>query len=196
MKMKINIVLPGISLTNNVAGGAKVIYQYSNYLSECGHDVCIYYDLLDGKNNFGVPSPIMRIIRKNYLKFNKQYPSWFNLGKNVKKVVCSIDNDNVREADITIATAYTTVQKVNNLSVQKGEKIYFIQDFENWDGVSDEDVYNSYGLRFEKIVVSKWLKEVVDKYSDTPSFLVANGCDEKIFSLKKSIESRNKYSIA
>lgn len=194
--MRINIILPGLSLTNNVAGGAKVVYQYANYLSGRGHDVCIYFDLLDGDNDYGVPRSIMRAVKKRYLKFNKSYPNWFNIGRDVKRAVCEINNDNVRNADMTIATAYTTVNKVANLSVEKGVKTYFIQDFENWDGVSDEDVFNSYKMPLEKIVISGWLKKAVDKYSSTPSYLVPNGCDDEIFKVKKAIDVRHGFSIA
>lgn len=194
--MKINFILPGISLKNNISGGAKVIYQYSNYLSENNNDVYIYYDLLDGKNNIGIPNNIMRIIKKNYLKFNKKYPNWFNINKKVKQIVCNINNETIRNADLVIASAYTTTDKVNKLVESKGKKVYFIQDFEHWNGVKDNEIYDSYKLNYEKITVAKWLKEIIDIYSKTPCTVIINGVDEKIFKINIPIEHREKQTIA
>ena len=195
--LKINIVLPGFSVKEKVNGGYKVIYQYSNYLSENGFDICIYYNLMNGVNQKGFPNWLTRIVKKALFFIKKKnFPSWFKLNKKIIQKLCNINNKNIRNADIIIATAYVTTDDVKKLNKSKGKKVYFIQDFENWNGVSDEEVYNSYKLGFTNIVVSKWLKNIVDKNSNAKSVLISNGIDEKIFKITNKIEDRNNHSIA
>ena len=63
--MKINFYL---RFYKGIAGGFKVIYQYSNYLVERGHDVVIYYDLNKGKNRWKMPRFLMTMVRKIIMK--------------------------------------------------------------------------------------------------------------------------------
>lgn len=125
--MKINIYLPQIY--RGIAGGYKVIYQYSNYLAQKGYDVCIYYDLKDGENSKGIPKIISMWIRR-ILFIN--YPNWFKLDKKVvQKAVRHFDNKTIRNADISIATAPKTAYDLAQLDEKKGKKYYFIQGYEN-----------------------------------------------------------------
>lgn len=190
--MKINFYLPQVY--RGVAGGYKVIYQYSNFLANEGFDINIYYDLNDGKNSKHIPKFLCKIIRR--ITFIG-YPKWYKLNDNIKQyAVDNLSEKYISNADISIATTPNLAYKIKELSSKKGKKFYLIQGYENWDGSSDNYIHSSYSLGLNNIVISKWLKEIVDKYAQTPSVLVPNGLDLQKFKVKNSIENRNNCSIA
>lgn len=190
--MKINFYLPGIHL--KIMGGYKVVYQYCNFLAEQGHDVAIYYNEFEGMNGKHLPKKIALILKKILLS---RYPNWFDLNKNIKQYDVPRYNDKlVRNADISIATSYLTSHQVFNLSKEKGEKFYFIQGYENWEGITDEEVNNSYKLGMNNIVISNWLKKIVDKQTNKPAKLVLNGIDQTKFKVLNKIDNRKNDSIA
>lgn len=189
--MKINIYLPEIY--RGIAGGYKIIYQYANFLSK-SNDVCIYYNLNNGKNSKNIP-PKLCVFYRRLLFIN--YPYWFKLNKNIKqKCILNISDDNIRDADISIATAAITANDVAGLSIKKGKKIYFIQDFENWGSTSDDFLYKSYSLGLNNVVISKWLKTIVDEHSKKESILLRNGIDIDKFKIYNDIKNRDNHSIA
>lgn len=190
--MKINFYLPRVY--RKISGGYKVIYQYSNYLASKGHDVYIYYNMNNGKNSKHIPKIIGQLIWK--LLFIG-FPSWFSFNKNVTQILAKqYDNKYIRNADVSIATTPHVAYFISKLSKSKGEKFYFIQGYENWGKTTDEFVQKSYDLGMNNIVISKWLKNIVDKNSKRKSKLIANGINLDIFKISKEIEKRNSYSIS
>ncbi len=190
--MKINFYLPGVFL--RIIGGYKMVYQYANYLCKNGYDVCIYYDGKDGKNGKKIPKSVALLLRKIIVLFT---PKWFKLDKSIKKVVVNnFDERLVRNADISVATAYETAKYVYDFPINKGVKVYFIQGYEKWGGTTDADLKNSYNLGMNNIVISKWLKKIVDESSNSDSKLISNGIDLNKFKIINSIENRKNHSIA
>lgn len=194
--MKINIVLPAFVPGNSVSGGVKTVYQYANYLASTGHDVRLYYNLCGGVNDKHIPKLIMKIIKKGvfYLR-RRHYPAWFDLDQQVNQYVATVNNKNVLDADIVIATAFQTVRWVDKLSASKGKKVYLIQGYEKWGEVTEEQLHASYLNDWDKIVVSDWLKERVEKYSPSKCNVIKNGVDKEIFKVNNDIKQRSQYSI-
>lgn len=188
--MKINIIL---NFFKGIAGGYKVVYQYSNFLVNNGHDVTIYYDLHNGENSKKIPKKIMLCFRK---KFLKNYPYYYSLDKRIKQVgIKDIENNLIRNADICILTSPNVVNSSVDLDIKKGKKIYFIQGYENWWN-DEETLNNSYKICEKNIVISKWLKEIVDKYSKNESAIVYNGIDLSKFKVVKENKERFCHSIS
>lgn len=186
--MKINILLPGN--TTHPSGGYKIVYEYCNKLVANGHIVTINY--LYGP--MFEKLPISERLRKILIKIYSEAIGpgrWFTLDKKIKLKVLSNPNK-MENADIVIATAVRTADIVNELPKSCGKKVYFIQDFENWNR-TDEEVYASYNLRMTNIVVAKWLKNIVDAHSKKPSHLVSNCINTEVFN-DKGLE-RRKHSI-
>lgn len=176
MKRKINILFPMIS--RKPSGGFKVIYEYCNYFANDDFDVEIYYlpDLIF--SSYHLPEAIRKMLAKLYGDIIGPR-KWFALDKRIKNKV--IDNaDEMREADYVVATSIETAKPVFDLPGKYGQKIYFIQDYENWK-YSDSYVRSTYALGMNNIVISKWLKQIVDKYSEKPSVLISDGIDSNIF---------------
>src|SRR5574344_1034094 len=169
---KINFYLPGVYC--RIIGGYKTVYQYANYLSE-KYEVSIYYNLNNGNNKKHINPKLFMLLKKIVLHFE---PRWFNLSKKVRKIaVPNFYDKYIDDANISIATAFETCKLVHNLSKSKGKKIYFIQGYEKWSNTTESELKETYNYKMEKIVVSKWLKEIVDKSSNSDSFLISNGID-------------------
>lgn len=176
--MKVSIIIN--EPVQNATGGYKMVYMYANRFVDLGNDVFIYYLCRREKlfSNFTLPFPIKYIVAKILAK---KGPNWFNLNKKIKGIAVSeITNSSIGNSDIVIATAVNTAEPVFNLNNEKGKKAYFIQDFENWE-VPNDLVYRTYSLGMKNIVVSKWLKETVDRYSRDESIMISNGIDTSIF---------------
>ena len=189
--MVVNFYLPGIHL--KIIGGYKVVYQYANYLAEKGNKVNIYYDEYFGKNGKHIPKKVSLLLKKIIILMG--YPRWFKLNKRIRQyAVKEFCNDIIEDADISVATSYETAKPVSKLSCSKGEKFYFIQHFEDWS-TSKENLYSSYRLGMNNIVISKWLKKIVDEASNKNNKLILNGLDLKTFCRNTKI-SKKKYTIA
>lgn len=168
--MKINFIIP----FKRLSGGIRVVYIYANYLVSQGHDVCCYLPAISYKGKNQSVSLRVRASISNTLKKEK----WFDC-KFPVKVVPKINDIFVRDADITIATAWQTAYDVALLSEKKGKKVYFIQGYETFNG-SKENVEGTYKLGLHTIVVSKKLKELLSKFTDDVT-LINNGISENEF---------------
>ncbi len=190
--MKINIVLPFFACSP--IGGIKVVYEYSNFLAKQGHEVTIYYTPDYCVKIRRIPFAVERLWRK--IIQEKSKIEWFALNENInRKSIQSISDSSVSNGDIILATGIGTAVPIYNLSRNKGKKVYFIQGFENW-GISDEEVYKTYELDMCNIVVSKWLKGIVDKWAKKPSILLSNAIDLNIFKVTIPIENRKAHTLA
>lgn len=167
--------------TNHPVGGYKTVYEYSNRLIKKGYDVTIAFPC--GK--YGIRPWIPSFIQKIYTRIAgtirvHKWPTWFSLDPRVKKIGIFNERQRFDDYDVIIATARYTSYFVAKQKCKK--KCYFIQGFENWHGVSDEEVYDSYRLGLTNLVITNWLKQVVDKViAPKKSILLPNGLDYSIF---------------
>ncbi|WP_343338821.1 hypothetical protein TPELB_10200 [Terrisporobacter petrolearius] len=177
------------------SGGYKVVYEYANAFDNIGSKVQIVYrckkDVLF--SNYDIPWIIKMLLAKITAY---KGPNWFNLNRTIKrKVVRDINDNTINNADVVIATAVDTAEKVNKLSESKGKKIYLIQGYETWV-YPEEKVHETYSYDMTNIVVARWLKEKVDRYSNNNSICIPNGVNKDIYKVVNSIENRNRYSIS
>lgn len=169
--MKINFVVPFLSLT----GGLKIIFEYATRIKKKGNEVKIY-----------VPyKPYKVYYKENKTVWLKQYIKNIINGNNIQWAdfdleiipIPSIKERYIDDGDIIIATAWPTAYDVNNLSENKGKKVYFIQDYEIWHG-DIEKVEQTYKFDMEQIVIAQWLKELVEKKNgNKKAHLIYNGID-------------------
>lgn len=182
--MKINIIIPFTSLT----GGVRIIFEYANRLMKKNHDVVIYSLLIPYKIYYPRYMDKLRMTRdilKNIKKWNKV--DWFDLNVPIK-IIPSVNNKFIRDADIIIATAWPTASQVFDLEQCKGKKVYFVQDYEIWHG-HEEQVNYSYKLPMTQIVIASWLRDLmVTKFKKNNVNLIYNGIDfSELYNNKKNI---------
>ena len=189
--MKIAFVLYGNSALPR--GGSKIIYDYANYLANNHHQVTLYYY----GDCFLKSRKLPKLLKRMTCRFfYRCWPDWYKFEKTItKKTIFDYDKGISKNEDIVIATDVRTAKPVRNLKGNFKKKCYFIQGFENWV-LTDEEVYDTYRLGLCNITVSNWLKKLVDNYSKTPSFCVANGVNCDIFKKETDLKNRDKYSIA
>lgn len=88
----------------------------------------------------------------------------------------------VPDADVLIATWWETAEWVYALPPAKGAKVYFIQGYEVLPYMPAERVEHTYRLPLHKIVVSRWLAEMMrDRFDDNDVDLVPNSVDRTQF---------------
>ena len=175
--MKINFIIP----FTNFTGGIKIVFEYANRLKEHGHDVLIYVPMKAYSfSDEGIKS-CLRVAKAsvgNTIK-RRNVVDWFDLKVHIK-LVPTIKNKFIRDADITVATAWPTAYDVNDLAESKGAKFYLIQHYEIWSG-SKEKVDNSYKLPLNQIVIAKWLQDLMSEKFDNKSELIYNGINTDEF---------------
>ena len=172
MNKKINIILPGLGNS----GGIIVIKKYAEMLSEVGWDVVIYspvkaYNLHRYKSEFENLIHQIYCTIKTVLELrSKHYCKW----------IWSVSDQTIRNADFTMATLWATAFDVAKLDGKKGEKVYFVQDYEVWDNPALAK--QTYFFPLKKIVISTWINERLEKELGIGPFpIVYNGMDENLY---------------
>lgn len=174
--MKIVFALSEIGL----AGGTKIILEYADFLQRRGHDViCLFprpkpLGLKSRLSRFkkvfrGVSQPALS--PRSSHTWNKQITAIQGSAKGF------LDLRDFPDADIVIATWWETAEWINVLPSSKGLKTYFVQDHEIFPYQPTDRVMATYRMSSRKIVVSKWLKEVLSVMYGATSTVVSNGID-------------------
>ncbi len=177
--LKINFIIPFKSLT----GGIKVVLEYANQLTELGHEVKVIYPFIpyyfgEKKFNFKDRWWQLRGLLANAIRGNRIH--WFKLKAKLTRIPWITDYF-LPDADIVVATAWPTAHSVAKLSNNKGRKFYLIQGYEIWQGPKDR-IDASYRLPLKKIVISSWLKKVMqEKFGDDCVQLIGNGVNLEEF---------------
>ncbi|MEG4215533.1 glycosyltransferase family 4 protein [Microcoleus sp. Pol14C6] len=177
--MKITFVLPTLSLT----GGIRVISIFAELLRKRGHSVFVI--------SVAPPQPSMRQQVKSLLRGGgwisppENEPSFFdNLGVEHKITdrYRPVEDKDVPDADVVVATWWETAEWVAKLSPSKGAKAYFIQHHEIFDYLPQGRVEATWMLPMHKITISEWLVELArTKYGDRQVSLAPPTVDTKQF---------------
>lgn len=188
--MRICFVLP--QFTRQPIGGYKIVFEYANRLRADGNNVIILFLNEESLKQFRIPLIVKKRVA-NYLTHIE--PRWFELDVRIKKVSSYEKNymTKVGNVDKCFATGIQTVEFVKN-NFPNADKLYLIQGYENWS-FSSQYVNDSYRLGFKNIVVSSWLKEIVDKYAKRPAYLLKNPIDINLYKCYKPQDKRKKYTL-
>lgn len=186
--MRVNVLSPGFYKS----GGLLTIYEYSNRLVENGHSVTLYipkkiYNLQVGKFQ---PVEMMRRIARRLRTDRERYISELQNYKFEIRIVPSLNNKFIDDADITIATAWPTAFDLYKMEKSKGTKIYFIQDYEIWDS-NIKYVDKSYSLPLYRITVSNYLKELLRNKFNSNSEFVLNSINFNHFNNTNKVFNEN-----
>lgn len=188
--MKICFVLP--QFMRIPVGGYKMVFEYANRLAAEGYDVRLLFLNQNAMKRFKFPEPIRKLAVASMTRIE---PRWFPLNSNIKKI--SITDLNHRkgidDCDIAVATSVITVDAVTEL-FPKAKKCYYIQGLETWLR-SKKEVITTYALGYKNIVVSEWLKKIVDQYAKEPSTLIKNAIDVHYYKVNTPINERNPFTI-
>jgi glycosyltransferase involved in cell wall biosynthesis len=170
MSMRITFLAPAVELS----GGVKVMAIYAKELAKLGHKVTVvslpqahiplgdkFRSLFRG-DGWKTQAPLLPIEVAEHIVLDRQR---------------RIEDGDVPDADVVIATWWETAEWATELSEVKGRKYHFIQHHEVFPHLPSraKDVYR---LPFKKIVVAKWLKDLMaTEYGDKDALVVPNTID-------------------
>lgn len=187
--MRIGFILPGLPW--RISGGYKVVYQYANALSLRGFEVTVFSLCDNTLKTAGLPEAL----RRTAIKISPARPRWFDLDSSVRvKKVLDVSESSFFGYDVLIATAISTAPLLSRLQLDGIKRFYFIQGYENW-AASDGEIRESYKLPLDKIVISKWLSEIVENVTGSAPYYLPNPIDRRIFRIRPESQ-RSKYKIA
>ena len=192
-KDSITFLMPGTC--QKPVGGTKIVLEYANRLAKIDYEVHIVYpaSIFFKKESFF--RKIVSISR--YFRHYRNYSArkWFILDETIKEhFVYSLNYKHVVRTNKYMATGVQTAYYLAEYPIPNDKKFYIIQDYETW-AMTEEDVRRSYHFPHTKIVISNWLKEIVDK-ENSLCYLVPNGFDFSQFYLTIEIEKKNKYMVS
>lgn len=194
--MRITFVLPSFPL--EPVGGFKVVYEYANNFVARGHEVNIVHPAILPRKP--LPKGLLKKARRlARLILNPVLPpkppktiNWQFIDSRVSMLyVPNLNERYIPDGDAVIATAWHTADYVYIYSPNKGEKFYFIQSYEIWDGPTDR-VNKTWLYPMHKIVIAKWLMEVGEKLGATGMAHIPNAIDHSKFKITRPIEGRPK----
>jgi len=162
-------------------GGFRTVYQYANHLSRRGHDVTVVHPgrRVDNPTRLDHVKNAVRYVQK---KMTGHYSpdNWIKMEPNVRLTcVPSLSERHVPDGDIVFATSWQTAEWVSHYSKAKGSGFYYIQHLETWHG-PEERVYATWRASLQKVVPSKWLREVARELGQT-AFYIPCGLDMDTF---------------
>ncbi|MGB3265096.1 MAG: glycosyltransferase family 4 protein [Microcoleus sp.] len=177
--MKITFVLPTLSLT----GGIRVISIFAELLRKRGHEVFV---ISVPHAQASLRQQVKSLLRgRGWISTPENEPSFFdNLG--VKQKITDryrpVEDKDVPDADVVVATWWETAEWVAKLSPSKGAKAYFIQHHEVFDYIPEGRVEKTWMLPMHKITISQWLVDLArTKYGDRQVSLAPPTVDTKQF---------------
>ncbi len=192
--MKIVFLLP-----NNAykpVGGVKVVLEYANRLARDGYQVEIVYTAYNRWYKGGLLHIAFYMYQYLKARLTKKYlPTWMEVEKSIRqRLVWSLKTYSYPKDAKVVATAVDTAFYLNRYGTQVEDKYYFIQGFESWF-VSDRFVRETYCYKIHKIVISQWLRRMVEDEGEKCD-VVPNGFDPHFFKQSIDLDKRKPTEIA
>lgn len=191
-QIKINFILP--FKPRRPAGGFRIMYEYANRLSKHGYSVHLTFPIRTQYMKYRLPYAVRYILSKiEGFRTNR----WFEFEPAVSMSYApEIKDKYVPDANIVIATWWSTVLEMGALNSHKGKKINLIQGFENWEG-HENLLFTSYDMPdTTNIVVASYLKKLVAEHTNNKIVLIENGIDNERYNIEKLPEKRKPNTIA
>jgi glycosyltransferase involved in cell wall biosynthesis len=175
--MKITFILP----IADWGGGCRVVATYAHQLAQMGHDVVVVHRSPNFRSR-------LSLALSHFLSSSRWDRVHSHLDAlNVPQIRLfnnrTVTDADIPDADVVIATAWTTASEVLALSPEKGAKAYFIQHYEEvFDDVPKKQVKETWTYPMRKIVVAPWLLEIAKtEFGDASAILVPNGVSTEFF---------------
>jgi len=186
--MRVTFVLPGSG--HLPVGGFKVVYEYANRLTARGHEVAVVH-VAQAERDAHVAARLKKRARYLQRALKGSYrPAWFPTHKRVKLLWrLTPAAHGLPDADAVVATAWQTAEWVADYPASKGAKFYLVQHYETWSGPKAR-VDGSLKLPLRKLVIARWLQDVVRELGEEADYL-PNGLDVETFGVDIPPETRS-----
>jgi glycosyltransferase involved in cell wall biosynthesis len=186
--LKINFISAGY--TRFPTGGLRVTFEYANRLAARGHSVILSFPRRLSPAPSVLDAMRSRLWSSKQRLLNRPLFPWHTFHPRVRvALVPDLRDEFILDADVVVATMWSTAQPVVSLSQSKGRKYYLIQGYETW-AAPEEQVNATWRLPLRKIVVSKWLEDVGRRLGATEMRHIPNGIDLDRFRITNPPELR------
>jgi glycosyltransferase involved in cell wall biosynthesis len=175
--MRITFVLPTVTLR----GGIRSTSILVDRLQKRGHSIFA----------ISVPrrSPTLREQIRTLLKRNKFVPpppishfDYIDFPIHILESRRPVEDRDIPDADIVVATWWETAEWVARLSAAKGVKTYFIRHHEIHENQPIDRVIATYSLPMHKITTAQWMVDLMlYRYGDNYVSVVPNSVDTQLF---------------
>lgn len=187
--MRITFALPGVS--EEPIGGVDVVLDYARWLSLRGHAVTVLAPLFPAPRD---RSPLGHLRGAVARRLRSRAPvgtaaMCSRAGTARVRVVPDLRSRFAPPADAVVATSWWTAFYVAGWGARKGEKFQLLQHVEDWD-VSKGAIAESLRLPIHKLVISRWLEDVVREVAGQDSSYVPNAIDLSRFGVAAPVADR------
>ena len=193
MQMKITFCIKGCA--TKPIGGHKVLYELANRLAARGHEITIVFPSADNLYQLPLSEGARVLLCKILTEGTHIMPPWFRFDRRVRlKTVRDYSEKHFPDADCVVATASETAVPVSRLPERCGRKVYFIQGYETWT-MSEDDLNATFRLGMTNIVISDWLKEIVESNPGSQAYVIPDAIDTAKFKENEPLEERSPTNI-
>lgn len=174
--MRITFVLPFAGLQ----GGIRVLAIYAERLARRGHEVMV----ISTPRPTSIRSRVKSVLYGQGWRIHEE-PSYFdsiNVAHRILDQVRPVVDTDVQDADVVVASYYTTAYGVQHLSPAKGAKAIFIQGYELEKAKLKPKIDATWRMPMHKIIISKWLVQLAqEQFGDSIVSHVPNSVDADQF---------------
>src|SRR3569623_1003680 len=175
--MKITFLVP----EGHFTGGVKVVAIQAERLKKRGHQVVV----VSPSHRIPTLRERVRSVRRGGHFFQPSHRSLFegrDVDLRVYKPHRPVENRDVPDSDVIVATWFETACWISRLAPEKGARMAFIQGYETLPEEPRPEIDDAWRLRFQKVVISRWLKQLaIDKFGDHQAAHVPNSVDSAQF---------------
>lgn len=152
-----------------------MIAIYADHLARRGHEVTV----VSTPQVFSARDKIKSLLLgRGWPNPEPSYFEGINVTHRVLEKVRPVVDADVPDADVVVATYYTTAYGVQRLARTKGAKAIFIQNYEVENSKLNPELDATWRMPMHKIVISEWLVQLAQqKFGDTAVSLVPNSVD-------------------
>jgi len=183
--MRVTFVNPN----DHMAGGNRVVSIYADRMARRGHKVVVVSGAFRRLSRWQKLRSL--IAGRGWPKKHEPEPSYFKglpIEFRTLETQRPVVDSDVPDADIIVATWWETAEWINALNAKKGAKAYLVQHHEVFPHLPVERSRATYRLPFQKIVISRWLEEIMkEQYGDESAILIPNSVDtDQFFAFDRS----------
>lgn len=186
---RVTFVLPAAGA--EPVGGFRAVYRCANAAATMGHSVSIVHSAeLYLQDHHHWLFTRLRQQRSYLLGADYRPTAWLPLHLSIRtSYVWWVRDSVLPDADVLVATGWSTARPVAAAVPSKGRKFYLIQGYETFAGPEDA-VLASWRLPARKIVISPWLLAQVQQQGEEAD-LLQYGVDLDTFGLDAPIRMRS-----
>ena len=161
-----------------ISGGNRALFEYANRLKKMGHSVRWF--VLARPARWYRIDHWPRFFNKKVSVLSPDVIDWMDNKISIELLSIN-DKSLIPNADILLATAWQTADFSASFSDDKGKKFYFVQHHESLWTREKSKAEKTYYMPFRKIVISTWLKKILQEQYKQEADVLVTPVNNKVF---------------